>query len=497
MLIRDQIKRIVYLSLYAVYTRAKMMLIPLILVPILVLVISSTAKKQYINHATILIEESALLNPFLDDLSFSFELKDRMDALRTLVISRKVLAAVAQEVNLVPENATDLEIDKMQKKLANALSLSLVGDELVRIHFRWTNREQMKPVLEAVIEKFIERLLAPTKTSLDTSEQFFSQQLDVLRAELEKSEDQLAHFKSKNSDSLPELFSSNRGALESLEVQKQQKSVELSGAKARLDALSNKLGKANPILGILENKIIITESEVSLLRTRYTDKHSQVQAKLRMLDNLKIRQSELMAQNTQLDTSDMDKLWQMANTLPAKDGNTENNLLVTQLVALQEAKNNVMQIERELEMLMVQIKDLSGRLSSTSGVEKELKKLERDHEVKQLLYREMLSRYEMAKITGKLVRYEGPDKVKTIERAFSPTSAINTPLIVILFIGIGLGVLAGGASIFLSFLCDSSIQDIDSIEKTTGLKVISVMPIIEDNSILEPNQISIESNTLN
>jgi capsular polysaccharide biosynthesis protein len=109
----------------------------------------------------------------------------------------------------------------------------------------------------------------------------------------------------------------------------------------------------------------------------------------------------------------------------------------------------------------------------------------------------MLSRYEMAKITGKLVRYEGPDKVKTIERSFSPTSAINTPLIVILFIGIGLGVLAGGASIFLSFLCDSSIQDIDSIEKTTGLKVISVMPIIEGNSILEPNQVSIESNSLN
>jgi len=472
-----------------------MMLIPLLLVPILILIISATAEKQYINHATILIEESALLNPFLDELSFSFELKDRMDALRTLVISRKVLASVALEVNLVPENATDLEIDKMQKKLANALSLSLVGDELVRIHFRWTNREQMKPVLEAVIEKFIERLLAPTKTSLDTSEQFFSQQLTVLREGLETSEDQLANFKSKNSDSLPELFSSTIGSLESIELQKQQKSVDLSGAKARLNALSNKLGKANPILGILESKIIVTESEVSLLRTRYTDKHSQVQAKLRMLDNLKIRQSELMAQNSQLDTSDMDKLWQMANTLPSKDGKSENSLLVTQLVALQEAKNNVMQIEQEVEMLNIQIKELSERLSSTSNVEKELTKLERDLEVKQLLYKEMLSRYEMAKITGKLVRYEGPDKVKTIERAFSPTSSINQPLIVILFIGIGLGVLAGIASVFLSFLCDSGLQDIESIEKTTGFNVISVMPVIEDKALPDPELISIETNS--
>lgn len=478
MLIRDQIRRIAYLSLYALYTRVKMMILPLILVPTLVVTISLMAEKQYTNHTTILIEESALLNPFLDELSFSFELKDRMEALRTLVISRKVLGAVAREVKLVPENASELEVDKMQKKLSKGLSLSLVGDELVRIHFKWPHREQMKPVLEAVVDKFIERLLAPTKTSLDTSELFFSQQLNILRTELELSEENLANFKANNSDSLPELFSSNRATLENLELQKQQKSVELSGAKARLDALSNKLGKANPILGILESKIIFVESEVALLRTRYTDKHSQVQAKLRTLYNLKKRQSQLMAQNTELDTSDMDKLWQMANTLPTADGTSENSLLVTQLVALQESKNNVSQIEQEFNMIKQQIQQLSDRLSSTSDVEKDLHKLERDYEVKQLLYKEMLSRYEMAKMTGKLVRYEGPDKVKTIERAFSPTNAINQPIILIFFIGLGLGILAGIASIFLSVLCDSTIQDIEKIEKTTGNKVISVIPVI-------------------
>ena len=43
---------------------------------------------------------------------------------------------------------------------------------------------------------------------------------------------------------------------------------------------------------------------------------------------------------------------------------------------------------------------------------KQLRKLERDYDVKQSLYKDMLSRYEMAKVTGKLVKYEGPDKVK-------------------------------------------------------------------------------------
>ena len=96
-----------------------------------------------------------------------------MAALRTLVISRKVLIAVAKETQLVPENATPAQIEKIHQELSQALSLSLVGDELVRVNFIWHEQSKMKLVLEKVVEKFIERLLAPTRASLDSSEQFF------------------------------------------------------------------------------------------------------------------------------------------------------------------------------------------------------------------------------------------------------------------------------------------------------------------------------------
>ena len=178
MLVKEQIKRLIYLGLYALYTRIKLFIIPFCIVPIVVIALGLSAQKQYTNHATILIEESALLNPYLDDLSFSFQLSDRMAALRTLVISRKVLIAVAKETQLIAEDATPKQVEEIHQKLSKALSLSLIGDELVRINFIWHDQSQMKPVLEKVVEKFIERLLAPTKASLDTSEQFFFKQLD-------------------------------------------------------------------------------------------------------------------------------------------------------------------------------------------------------------------------------------------------------------------------------------------------------------------------------
>ncbi len=482
MLVREQIKRLLYLTLYAVYTRAKLFVIPLLVVPFVIILLTVTAQKKYINHATILIEESALLNPYLDDLSFSFDLSNRMAALRTLVISRKVLIAVAKETQLVPENATPAQIEKIHQELSQALSLSLVGDELVRVNFIWHEQSKMKLVLEKVVEKFIERLLAPTRASLDSSEQFFYQQLNSIRDELELSEESLAAFKSTNSNTLPAVLHSNRQTFDKLLSDQQQKTIVLSGAQAKLKALATKMGQANPILGRIEEKIIVAESELSFLKTRYTEKHSKVISKKRELQSIRNRQQSLLESAEDLDSTNIEQLWQMANTLPSGKDN-ESSVLVSQILKLEEAKNEVAQHQQEYDMLEQQVKLVGERLLVTSDVEKQLRKLERDYDVKQSLYKDMLSRYEMAKVTGKLVKYEGPDKVKTIERAYSPTQPINTSLVASIIVGLVLGVFTSSTIVFVATLFDSHLKDIQTIEKLSALEVVAILPIVKNTPV--------------
>ncbi|WP_440906388.1 GumC family protein (plasmid) [Catenovulum sp. SX2] len=485
MRVRDQIKRLLYLSLYAIFQRSRLFWLPFVLIPPIIIVNALVAQKQYVNHATILIEESSLLNPFLDDLSFSFELEERMAALNTLVLSRKVLTQVAKDAQLVDENASIKQIEEMQQKLSQALSLQLVGDELVKIHFKWHERAVMKIVLEKVVEHFIERLLAPTKASLDTSEQFFAEQLNYQRKELEQAEDLLAQFKQEHSELLPELLNENREALQQIEKQKQLKKVALSGAKARLQSLIDKLGKANPVIGAIEERIVRVESELVLLKARYTDKHSKVVAKYRELSSLKKRQKELVESKQEFDTDNLDQLWQIANALPDSQNGTQN-LLVSQIVSLQDAKNEVEQIKQEFEMLNEQAKEISVKMYQSSDIEKKLRKLERDYSVKSDLYQDMLSRYEMAKVTGKLVRYEGPDKVKTIERAYSPTQPINTPIVMVCILAVVVGVFAGFSFVFVAELSDSRLKDNFRIEQFTGLPIAAKLPVVNDEEFDQP-----------
>lgn len=475
-----QIKKLIYLALYTFYERWQLALMPMVIVPVAVILIAATSEKQYVNHATILIEESSLLNPFLDELEFSFELSDRMAALKTLVLSRKKLGEVIKEVGLVENLDDQLAVEKMQQKLAKAISISLVGDELVRIHFKWENREQMKPVLEALVEKFIERLLAPTKTSLDTSETFLKNQLESMRAQLESAEDKLAKFKADNREALPELLNVNQGTMARLEQEKQQKLVEISGAKARLVTLKKQLAKANPIMGKLEDSIMRLRSDIAILRTRYTDKHSKVQAKLRELETLQERKDVMQNQSKPFDEADLDSLWQIANSLPLGANQKEGALLVAQLITLEDAENYVAQLENELLMLSSQLSVVTARLSSSSEIDKALRQLQRDYQVKQSLYSEMLERYEMSKVTGQLVRYEGPDKIKTIERAYSPTAPINQSIVVSIVLGIVLGLFSSIALTFVAMIVDLRIRDIGTIESITGQPVLTKLPLISD-----------------
>jgi uncharacterized protein involved in exopolysaccharide biosynthesis len=464
------------------YERWLFVVLPLLIVPILVMFTSLFNEKQYVNHATILIEESALLNPFLDELDFSFELSQRMDALKTLVLSREELSKVITEVGLVKDPTNPAQMQGMQKRLSDSITISLVGEELVVIQFKWNKPEPMKQVLESLAEKFIERLLAPTKTSLDTSEVFLKTQLEDLRMQLETAEDKLARFKRDNRDALPELLNLNQDTLARLEQDKQQKVVELSGAKARLKTLKKQLSKANPVMGRLEDAIIRVEGEISLLRTRYTDQHTQVQAKLRELETLQLHKQEVQSQAQPFEQADIDSLWQIANSLPFSGNTKGSSLLVGQLITYEEAENYIAQLQDEIAMLEAQITIVTERLSSSSEIDKALRQLQRDYQVKQGLYNEMLQRYEMSRVTGQLVRFEGPDKVKTIERAYSPTLAINQSFVFTIIIGIVLGLFSSVTLIFISLVTDMRIRDISTIEAICEQPVLTKLPLLNNPS---------------
>jgi len=448
---------------------------PILLLPVIGFVAANLNAKHYTSHTSLLIQETANMNPFLQDFAVSAMLKERMATMETLLHSRHILAKVAEQRGLIDQQSSAEERDQVIRRLSDSLKVSMPSKDLIRIDYKSNKPQSMKETLESVSDQFIEQLLAPERSSMKDSELFLEQQLEKRRQDIEQAEQELADFKDTYTTDLPELHASNINRFSQLKQQLAEKLAEMAGARKSLGGLDAQLSKTNPVIGRLEEQIIKLTGDLALLRARYTDNHSKIQAILRKLGSLESeRQINLNNNQQNIDTG---KLWQIASNVESSNSeNSQQPLLISQLENLQLSRNNVDGLEEEIKSLKSMIKELERSLSGYGGLERKLIKLERDQKVKRELYDELLSRYEMARITGSLSLFEQSKRVKIIDKPYTPTTSSNFPTMIFVLAGFMGGIFLGISLAILLEITDNSLRYKIQLEAITGVPVFGRIP---------------------
>ncbi|MGC3836978.1 GumC family protein [Moritella viscosa] len=402
--------------------------------------ISLFTDKRYDAHTSILVQESALLNPFLEDLSVPFNLEQRIVALRVLVHSRHILLTVANQNELIDTNSSYRERDLI----------------------------------------VIDSLMAPSRASIISSEEFLLAQLELRRNKLVVAEEKMASFRRKHLGVLPELFIQNNQTLFSIYSEIRDKDIELSGAYGQLNSLKLKLAQTNPVIGVVEEQIVAAEAKLSLLKASYTRSHSKVQSVELQLNNLKNEQKKLLSKNVALTDEQLKQLWNLASVVDNGNGESKvPSLLLSQLENLQSAQSRVIQLENEVAMLRQQSEHLTSNVAMEADVAKELSALKRDLTVNTKLYHDLLNRHEMAKVTGELGRHEEPEKIKVIDRPFTPGYPSNLSIFIYIIIGLFTGVGSGIGLAVIVELLDDTLWHIKKISLFDDIDIIVRLPAID------------------
>jgi len=469
----------IHLFLAAVWRHRYLILFPVIVLPIIAVIICFIAPRTWQAYTTILVQESAKMNPFLEDLSVSTDLENRMTTLDTLLHSRHTLINVAQDLALINEESTDFQKDQLVKELSAALKVKLIGKDLVKLIYQTDSPENIVNVLLAVRERFLEKLLAPELSAIDASESFLTTQLTLKTADLQESEFRLANFKQYNAEHLPRLYSTNSNRVSQLSILLEQKKIELSGAIAAKRTIRTRLAQVDPVMSEIEQSIVKTKSELAILRSRYTDQHSKVETSLRKLSQLENERESQSKASYKITEVDLNRLWEIASSMQEGEiDNSQNLLLVSQLQELQLADSHVEKIKEEINSIEKQAKTLKASLAGTAEMERKLLTLERDLKVKRGLYSDLLYRYEKAKITGALGKFEQPERIKIIDEPYQPTAPTNFPISIFLFAGVIGGICLGCGLALFSELTDTSIRARYQLELITSSPVITRLPRI-------------------
>ena len=472
--------------LAAAWRRRYSIVLPVIVMPIIALFIGISTPKKYQNHTTLLVQETSRMNPFLEDFAVSTQLKERMAALKALLHSRHVLSSVIEEINA--ERETTQHPDDQISRLSNKLNVQLIGSDMVKIIYKDSQADDMKRTLEVVSKHFLTRLLAPEKSSIGASEAFLKTQLERHHKELLEAERKLSEFKSKNMAKLPDQYQFDIKTMRELEVLKQEKLVMLAGAQATLNSLSTQLLKTNPMVSSVEEAVMSKSAQLAILRSKYTDNHSKVITITRDLKRLEEQRDKILQDTKSLANTDIEKLWQLATNLSEpSDGAMRRPLLVSQLESIEQAKSRDKQLQQELAHVSTRLTELKLKLDEFGATEQQLTELQRDIATNKQVYNDLLKRYEMAKVTGALGKFEEDERVKVIDRPFTPHASMNHSLLLYFIAGLFGGVGLGCCAAFLLEISNTQIVKRDVVESILGVQVITRLPNFNRDTTTKPS----------
>ncbi|MCL9774402.1 GumC family protein [Vibrio methylphosphonaticus] len=458
----------------AAWRRRYAIMIPILVMPFIAYTIATLAPLKYKAHTSMLIQETAKMNPFLEDLAVSTMLKDRIAALKTLLNSRHVLLSVGADLGLINDQMRPDEVEQVINEMSSSLMVTQLSKDFIKIEHTASKPEGMQAMIESVSVHFIEELLAPERSSIRDSSEFLAIHIDKRQEELDLAEQALADYYNQHSSSTPEMQNENLSRLASLRQTLAEKEAELSGVEKSLGTLDQQLSKTNPIVGKIEEQIIETRSALTLLKAKYTNSHSAVQARERELERLEQERTLLL--NSEQSSLNNDQLWDIANASASTQTSELQPLLITQLLSLQVVRSRYESLKQETGSLKRMIDDLTGTAQNYGSTAKKLLQLQRDVALKRQLYDELVERYEMAQLTGSLGVFEQNKRVKIIDRPFTPSAPTNIPAIIFFAVGVFAGLALGIGMAIVLELFDTTIRRTQQLEAISGVPLITAIP---------------------
>lgn len=471
------LSEVMRLLLEAGWRRRYLVCVPVLLMIPLSILGSRFAPSTFEARTIILLQETGKENPFLKDFVVGLHVKERISALRTLVKSEHVLLNVLKDIRTADELADQRRTAFDMRSLAGAITLELVGTDLLELRLKGSHPLGMGRTLSAIKQRFLERLLAPERSTLAGTRDFLATQLDQRRAALEASERELADLRIKHAGKLPVLYASNVQRLATMQQQLQEHSMQLASARANVDAVKQQMVGSNPIISRLEESIVQITTELTSLRSRYTSEHSEVQSAQRKLARLQAERQSYLDVSRAIEGADLERLMSMAAATDS-DGQRAPPLLVSQVLRLQEARARQITLEKDVETLARAVEDLQHAISEFAPIEQMQSQLEKKITSARETYQSFSERYDKASTSFALGQFEEPERIKVIDAPQDPTIPITLPKILFVVIGIVAGIVLGVSLAIVAELLDPRLRTNEQFHRLTGLPVLGRLPRI-------------------
>ena len=450
---------------------------------------------EYKSSARIYVDTKSVLGPLLKGMTVDDDMQRQLAIMRQTLATRANLKEVARRTDLDLQITSEEEMEALLARLKANLSIGVSRNNIYTISFTGGDPKKAKEIVDAVTTIFVENNLGESRSDLSDAQAFIRRQVERYEERLQRAENRLAKFKQENADLLPSN-SSYGGKLEQVQTKLEQLRSKLADARASQNILRQELEATPEMLtqqggGLgppsrVDARIMELRATIDDLKSRYTEKHPDVQTAQRKLEKLlQERQAALEGPGSQPTggTPDGPQSSSAANGSKGEEGvnggeggiripNPTYSNLRLQLV---EKRSQIESLRQQISRTEKTLATLQEQKNQVPEVEAKLKQLNRDYNVVKSRYESLLSRQETAQMSER--RNEQSDQVefRMIDPPQAPTQPTgpNRPLFLagVFIFACGAG---GGIALLLGFL-KTSYGSVNHLRRDYDVPIIGTI----------------------
>jgi polysaccharide chain length determinant protein (PEP-CTERM system associated) len=434
------------------------------------------------------------------------------------IISRSTLTNLIQTHNLYPDERKRLPMEDVVETMRSNINVNEVASmrrssgAAYRVEFSYPDKRIAQKVCSDLISRFLDlSLSARSSQSLITTE-FFRDQLEVVRGEIEEIDRRVAMLRARNAGQMPDQADALLNRINSLETSiqsinsslnrvnqeklqletnlrfmREQAAAAVSGdpAAQRAAGGSGSQPRVDPRLAQVDAEVRRLESNLALTLERYRETHPDVQrvkgyleAKRRERDEL-AREQEAAALDAPVMAADG------AAPAPARRVPLELSRQMAQVQSSLQAKDMEMEdLNRQMNATRERIRGLQARLEASPAAQQEYIQLMRERRLVEERYNELANKANVSAMATDLENRKQSETLEILEQPIMPSEpyAPKREVIILggLFIGLAIGVaLASGRE-----LKDTSLKNLKDVRAYTKLTVLGSIPLLENDFVV-------------
>ena len=385
-----------------------------------------------------------------------------------LAIPSYATASAERQAAIIQELRTRLQVETSGERNQPA--------DLYMITYTDHDRRTAHRVVDELLHLFLTESLGDTQEGSEQAQTFLTQQINEYDKKLATAESRLADFKRKNAGLVPgatgDYFTRLHAETDALD----QEQAALTVAEQKRTELQRQLSGEQPLLpsapssatgaaagATTASAIRETQARLDELLLRFTEKHPDVIAARRELEELKARQQ-----------IEIDAIRRGDPAAMRNSGLPDNPVYHGIKLQLSQAEVEVAAARRQVAQRQSKIGELRKMINTAPEVEAEYARLNRDYDVTRVQYQALVERLNGAKLSANadvtgVVRFEVVDPPTGNDQPVAPN---RVRLILVVLVG---GLLAGGGVAYLMHQLRPVFATPRQLAELTQLPVLGVV----------------------